>query len=30
MRLWNEELFGPVLAVTRAPDFEAALASAND
>ena len=29
-RLFRDEVFGPVLAVTRAPDFEAALAFAND
>ncbi|ADV27950.1 methylmalonate-semialdehyde dehydrogenase [Pseudoxanthomonas suwonensis 11-1] len=26
MRLWREEIFGPVLCVVRVPDFEAALA----
>ena len=26
MRLWREEIFGPVLCVARVPDFEAALA----
>ncbi|HAZ08121.1 MAG TPA: aldehyde dehydrogenase family protein [Elusimicrobia bacterium] len=30
MRLWREEIFGPVLAVTRAKTFEEALALAND
>ena len=30
MRLWREEVFGPVLAVTRAKDFEEALGLAND
>ena len=30
MRLWREEVFGPVLAVTRAKTFEEALALAND
>jgi RHH-type transcriptional regulator, proline utilization regulon repressor / proline dehydrogenase / delta 1-pyrroline-5-carboxylate dehydrogenase len=29
-RLFREEIFGPVLAVTRARDFEEALALAND
>ena len=29
-RLFRDEVFGPVLAVTRAPDFETALAYAND
>ena len=29
-RLATEEIFGPVLAVTRAPDFDAALSMAND
>ena len=29
-RLFQEEIFGPVLAVTRAKDFEEALALAND
>ncbi|MEK7390218.1 MAG: aldehyde dehydrogenase family protein [Elusimicrobiota bacterium] len=30
MRLWREEVFGPVLAVTRTKDFDHALALAND
>ena len=29
-RVFQEEIFGPVLAVTKAPDFESALAMAND
>lgn len=29
-RLWREEIFGPVLAVTKAKDFDHALALAND
>ncbi|WP_374605174.1 CoA-acylating methylmalonate-semialdehyde dehydrogenase [Arenimonas sp.] len=30
MRIYREEIFGPVLCVLRAPDFEAALALVND
>jgi succinate-semialdehyde dehydrogenase/glutarate-semialdehyde dehydrogenase len=30
MRLWGEEAFGPVAAVFRVPDFEEAIALAND
>src|SRR6185436_14632822 len=30
MRLWQEEVFGPVLAVTRAKDFDQAVALSND
>ncbi|MCC7463430.1 MAG: CoA-acylating methylmalonate-semialdehyde dehydrogenase, partial [Gammaproteobacteria bacterium] len=29
MRIWREEVFGPVLCVLRAPDFDAALAIVN-
>jgi malonate-semialdehyde dehydrogenase (acetylating)/methylmalonate-semialdehyde dehydrogenase len=29
MRIWREEIFGPVLCVLRAPDFQAALAIVN-
>ena len=30
MRIYNEEIFGPVLAVVRAPDYDAALKMVND
>ena len=30
MRIYREEIFGPVLSVVRAPDYEAAIALAND